>query len=101
SRYQEPLLAYIEQHPEFIQPEAYRNEIVSFLRGGLRDLSVSRTTFSWGIPVPDDPAHIIYVWIDALTNYYSALSDVGGADLRDRFWLSERGRNTVVHLIGK
>jgi methionyl-tRNA synthetase len=57
SAYAEPLLAHIEAHPEFIQPEQYRNEVVAFLKGGLKDLSVSRTSFSWGIPVPDDPAH--------------------------------------------
>jgi methionyl-tRNA synthetase len=99
-RYQDQLLAHIERHPGFIQPTAYRNEVVSFVKSGLRDLSVSRTTFQWGIPVPDDPAHIIYVWIDALTNYYSALSEAGGEDLRPAFWNADRG-GEVVHLIGK
>jgi methionyl-tRNA synthetase len=101
SRFAAPLLAHIEAHPEFIQPDGYRNEIVAFLKGGLRDLSVSRTSFSWGIPVPEaDPdgnAHVIYVWLDALTNYYAALCDGGelDGDLVRRFWPS------ATHLIGK
>lgn len=98
SRYQEALLRHIEEHPDFVQPEIRRNEITSFIREGLRDLSVSRTSFSWGVPVPDDPAHVIYVWIDALANYISALgwdgSDAGG-ELFSRFWPAD------VHLIGK
>jgi methionyl-tRNA synthetase len=100
SRYAEPLLAHLEAHPEFVQPDGYRNEVVAFLKGGLKDLSVSRTSFTWGIPVPDpDPEglhHVMYVWLDALTNYVSALSDdtIGG-ELYDRFWKS------AVHLIGK
>ena len=72
SKFQAPLLAYYKSHPEFIQPEGRRKEIVSFVAGGLRDLSVSRTSFKWGIPVPDDPAHVIYVWFDALSNYATA-----------------------------
>ena len=63
---------YTEQ-PDFIRPETRRNEVMSFVRGGLRDLSISRSTFSWGIPVPDDPKHVIYVWLDALANYITAL----------------------------
>lgn len=102
SRFAEPLLRHIEANPEFIQPSAYRNEIVSFLKGGLRDLSVSRTSFAWGIPVPEaDPdglAHVIYVWMDALTNYYSDLcNDDGSLD-------SEAARRyfpQAIHLIGK
>ncbi|HEX3482540.1 MAG TPA: methionine--tRNA ligase [Kofleriaceae bacterium] len=102
SRYAEPLLRHIEAHPEFIRPEAYRNEIVAFLRGGLRDLSVSRTSFAWGIPVPeDDPEglqHVIYVWMDALTNYLTDLcpdsGEITGRDV-EHYWPS------VVHLIGK
>jgi methionyl-tRNA synthetase len=102
SRYAEPLLRHIEQHPEFIRPEQYRSEIVSFLRGGLKDLSVSRTSFSWGIPVPEpDPeglSHVIYVWMDALTNYLSDLcpadGSIGGADVARYF-------PEAVHLIGK
>ncbi|MBA2540933.1 MAG: methionine--tRNA ligase [Deltaproteobacteria bacterium] len=101
SKYAEPLLAHIEAHPEFIRPESYRNEIVSFLKGGLKDLSVSRTSFSWGVPVPEpDPkgdVHVTYVWMDALTNYLSDLcegSAIGGPDV-DKYWKS------AVHVIGK
>jgi methionyl-tRNA synthetase len=94
SRWQEPLLEHFEKHPDFVQPESRRNEIVSFIRSGLRDLSVSRTSFHWGIPVPGDPKHVVYVWLDALTNYYSALGGTGSA-LTERFWPS------VTHLIGK
>jgi methionyl-tRNA synthetase len=100
SKYAEPLLAHIAAHPEFIRPEAYRREIVSFLESGLRDLSVSRTSFQWGIPVPEpDPEglqHIIYVWMDALTNYYSDLTDgtLESADTQ-RYWPH------AIHVIGK
>jgi len=102
SRYAEPLLRHIEQHPDFIRPEAYRNEIVSFLKSGLRDLSVSRTSFAWGIPVPEsDPeglSHVIYVWMDALTNYLSDLcpddGSIGGAAV-ERYWPE------AIHVIGK
>jgi methionyl-tRNA synthetase len=96
SRYQQPLLDHFEANPGFVKPEIRRNEIVSFIQGGLRDLSISRTTFDWGIPVPDDPKHVIYVWVDALTNYISAL---GGYDVKARrystFWPAD------IHLIGK
>ncbi|MBI5286267.1 MAG: methionine--tRNA ligase [Deltaproteobacteria bacterium] len=91
SRYQDALLKYIEENPGFIQPESKRNEIVSFTKEGLRDLSISRTSFSWGIPVPDDPGHVIYVWFDALTNYLTA--DGYPGDMR--FWPAD------LHLIGK
>ena len=73
SAFQDKLLAYYEAHPEFIQPTSRRNEVLSFVKSGLRDLSISRTTFNWGIPVPGDDKHVIYVWIDALTNYLSAI----------------------------
>ena len=69
SAYQDRLLAHYADNPDFIGPETRRNEIVSFVRGGLQDLSISRTTFDWGLPVPGDPKHVMYVWIDALTNY--------------------------------
>ncbi len=92
SRYQKPLLEYIERNPDFIQPEGKRREIVSFIKEGLRDLSISRTTFSWGIPVPDDPGHVIYVWFDALTNYLTA---AGYPHTQDGFWPAD------VHIIGK
>jgi len=103
SSYAEPLLRHIEAHPEFIRPEAYRNEIVAFLRGGLRDLSVSRTSFQWGIPVPEaDPDglhHVIYVWMDALTNYLTDLCAPGG----DPFAGPDVARYfpSTIHLIGK
>ena len=73
SAMEEPLLKLYAENPDFIRPESRRNEVIAFVRGGLRDLSVSRTTFTWGIPVPGDPAHVIYVWLDALCNYITAL----------------------------
>jgi methionyl-tRNA synthetase len=95
SKYQEQLLAHIEANPDFIQPKSKRNEILSFVKEGLRDLSVSRTTFKWGIPVPENDKHVIYVWFDALTNYITALGypDEGGNF--EKFWPVD------VHLIGK
>ena len=96
SKYQEQLLAHIEANPDFIQPRSRRNEILSFVREGLRDLSISRTSFSWGIPVPGDERHVIYVWFDALTNYISALGYPGDAEGNyARFWPCD------VHVIGK
>ena len=73
SRYQDRLLKHIEENPDFIQPTSRRNEMISFIKSGLEDLCVSRTTFKWGIPVPGDPKHVIYVWFDALANYLTAL----------------------------
>ena len=81
SAYQDKLLAHYEAHPEFIGPDTRANEVKSFVRGGLQDLSISRTTFDWGIPVPGDPKHIMYVWVDALTNY---LTGVGFPDEQSR-----------------
>ena len=106
AKYQDQLLAHIEANPEFIRPVGYRNEIVSFLKSGLRDLSVSRTSFAWGItpptPDPEGPPHVIYVWLDALTNYLSALCEInpdGSANLNSAmvqtYWPH------AVHLIGK
>lgn len=95
SAYGERLLQHIEASPDFIQPRSRRNEIISFVKEGLRDLSVSRTSFSWGIPVPGDARHVIYVWFDALTNYITAL---GYPETDGRFgthWPVD------VHLIGK
>jgi methionyl-tRNA synthetase len=83
SAYQDRLLEYYEQHPRFVQPETRRNEVVSFVTGGLRDLSVSRTTFTWGIPLPFDPEHVMYVWFDALINYITAVGY--GADGTNSF----------------
>lgn len=99
SKYADRLLAYIEEHPEFIQPESRRNEMVNFIRQGLEDLSVSRTTFDWGIQVPFDPKHVIYVWVDALSNYITAIGylsdDPARLPLFDRYWPAD------VHLVGK
>ena len=85
-KWQEKLLDFYARHPDFIQPESRKNEVLSFVKGGLKDLSVSRTTFTWGIPVPGNPKHVMYVWFDALTNYRSAL---GTGDLT-RFWARTR-----------
>ena len=95
----EPLLKLYEERPELIYPETRRNEVIAFVKGGLRDLSISRTTFSWGIPVPDDPAHVIYVWLDALCNYITAVG-FGSADAADRARY-ERYWPADVHMIGK
>jgi len=74
SEYQDKLLEYFENNPDFIAPQSRRNEVISFVKGGLKDLSISRTSFSWGVKVPNDPSHVIYVWVDALTNYINALN---------------------------
>lgn len=97
SKYADRLIEYIETHPEFIQPESRKNEMLNnFLRPGLQDLCVSRTTFNWGIPVEFDPGHVIYVWVDALSNYITALGYNGeDTSLYEKFWPAD------VHLIGK
>jgi methionyl-tRNA synthetase len=95
SAYGERLMAHIEANPDFIQPKNRRNEIISFIKEGLRDLSVSRTSFSWGIPVPGNERHVIYVWFDALTNYITALGYPTQPDTFNTFWPVD------VHLIGK
>jgi methionyl-tRNA synthetase len=96
SEFGDKLLAHYEAHPEFIQPESRRNEVIAFVRGGLRDLSISRTSFNWGIPVPGDEKHVIYVWLDALANYITALG-YGSDDttLFEKYWPAD------LHLIGK
>ena len=96
SAFQDKLLELYASQPDFIRPETRRNEVMSFVRSGLRDLSVSRSTLSWGIPVPDDPKHVIYVWWDALANYITALG-YGSADTEkyDRYWPAN------VQMIGK
>jgi len=95
SGYQDRLLAYIEEHPEFIQPESRRNEVVSFINTGLADQSISRTSFTWGIPCPFDERHVMYVWFDALLNYLSAI-DYGTDNARfERTWPAD------WHLMGK
>ena len=81
SAWQDRLLAFYERNPDFIAPRSRRNEVMSFVKGGLRDLSISRTSFSWGIPVPGNPKHVMYVWLDALTNYLTA---VGYPDTESR-----------------
>jgi len=94
SDYTDKLLAYYKAHPEFIEPESRRNEVVSFVgqEGGLKDLSISRTSFKWGVPVPGDDAHVMYVWLDALTNY---LTGVGYPGDTSKYWPAD------VHVIGK
>ena len=99
SKYADRLIKYIEEHPHFIQPESRKNEMINnFLKPGLQDLCVSRTSFKWGIPVDFDPKHVVYVWIDALTNYITGLGyDVDGNNdpLFDKYWPAD------LHLIGK
>jgi methionyl-tRNA synthetase len=98
SRYQQPLLDFYAANPQFLQPAFRLNEVRTFVEGGLQDLSISRTSFTWGIPVPDDPAHVMYVWFDALTNYLTALGFGSGGDGTprvERFWPN------VTHLVGK
>ncbi|MGB7245448.1 MAG: methionine--tRNA ligase [Methylovirgula sp.] len=95
SAYRERLLAHYRAHPEFIVPESYRNEIVAFVERGLNDLSISRSTFNWGIPVPDDPKHVMYVWVDALTNYITATGFPDPHNPRAHFWPAD------AHVIGK
>lgn len=94
SAYGDRLLAHYEANPDFIGPAERRNEIISFVKSGLKDLSISRTTFDWGIPVPDDPAHVMYVWVDALTNYLTATGWIDGGE-RAKFWPAD------IHMIGK
>ena len=96
SKYAEPLLKYYEDHPDFIQPDSRKNEMIRFIKQGLEDLCVSRTSFSWGIPVTFDPKHVVYVWVDALTNYITALGYGSGDDsLYRKFWPAD------VHFVGK
>lgn len=96
SAWQDRLLEFYEQNPDFILPETRRNEVISFVKSGLRDLSVSRTRLDWGVPVPDAPEHVMYVWIDALTNYITALGYPDEkAELFEAFWPAD------VHMVGK
>jgi methionyl-tRNA synthetase len=99
SKYAQPLLDWYRDHPDFIQPEFRLNEVRTFVEAGLQDLSISRTSFKWGVPVPDDPKHVMYVWFDALTNYLTALGFGSGDPAADervaRLW------PTVTHFIGK
>ena len=96
SAWGERLLAFYEENPDFILPTARRNEVISFVKGGLRDLSISRTSFNWGVPVPGDDDHIMYVWLDALTNYMTAVGYPDtDSELYGRFWPAD------VHMVGK
>src|SRR6266404_8729875 len=99
SAFAEPLIQLYTSQPDFIRPETRRNEVIAFVRSGLRDQSISRSTFSWGIPVPDDPKHVIYVWLDALANYITAIgygsAHAGAQDAFRKFWPAD------VQMIGK
>ena len=97
SAWADRLLDHYERHPDAIQPQQRRNEVLSFIRGGLHDLSISRTTFDWGVPVPGDDKHVMYVWFDALTNYISALGypETGEGGKYDNYWPAD------LHLVGK
>ena len=96
SKWQNPLLEYYEKNPKFILPKSRRNEVVSFVKSGLKDLSISRKSFSWGIKVPSNEEHVIYVWLDALTNYISALKHPDTSNtLYKNFWPAD------IHIIGK
>ncbi|NEU95342.1 methionine--tRNA ligase [Bradyrhizobium uaiense] len=95
SAYQDKLLQLYESQPDFIGPDSRRNEVMSFVRGGLKDLSISRTTFDWGVKVPNDPEHVMYVWVDALTNYITGVGYPDENDARWRYWPAD------VHIIGK
>jgi methionyl-tRNA synthetase len=95
SKYEQPLLKFYRENPEFVVPRSRFNEVISFVESGLRDLSVSRLKLKWGIPVPDDPRHVIYVWFDALSNYATAVGFPSNRELFNRYWPAD------VHVIGK
>ncbi len=95
SKYRQPLLDFYREHPSFIRPESRRNEVVAFVEGGLNDLSVSRTSLSWGIPVPGAPGHVVYVWYDALTNYITGLGYPNLTAGFEAFWPAD------IHMVGK
>lgn len=95
SRYEKALLEYYEKHPDFIAPFERRNEIISFIKSGLKDISISRTNFNWGVAVPDNPKHVMYVWVDALTNYLSAIDFFNKSSKKRDFWPAN------THIIGK
>ena len=95
SKYQDRLLEMFEKNPEFLQPDSRRNEMIAFVKQGLEDLCISRSTFDWGIPVPIDEKHVIYVWLDALTNYITALGYPDDPVLYEKYWPVD------VHLVGK
>lgn len=95
SKYQDRILEYIETHPDFIQPVSRRNEMINFIKQGLEDLCITRTTFDWGIPVPFDPKHVVYVWFDALLNYFTAIGYGTDKEKFKKFWPAN------IHLVGK
>ncbi|WP_304065219.1 methionine--tRNA ligase [Megamonas hypermegale] len=95
SKYADRLLQHIEEHPDFIQPVSRRNEMINFIKQGLDDLCISRTSFDWGIPVPIDPKHVIYVWFDALTNYLTPIGYLDDPEKFHKFWPAD------LHLVGK
>ena len=95
SKYQDRVLQYIEEHPDFIQPVSRRNEMINFIKQGLDDLCISRTSFNWGIPVPIDPKHVIYVWFDALTNYLTPIGYLDNPEMFQKYWPAD------LHLVGK
>ena len=95
SKYSQKILDLYEEHPEFLEPESRRNEMKAFIGKGLEDLCVSRCTFDWGIPVPDDPKHVMYVWVDALSNYVTALGGPDDTELYNKYWPAD------YHLVGK
>ena len=99
SKYEQQLLNFIKENPDFIQPESRRNEVISCIESGLEDLSVSRSSFSWGVPVKSDPKHVVYVWIDALSNYLSALDYLSDDDSNyQKYWVNSQ---RVYHVVGK
>ena len=95
SKYADRVLQYIEEHPDFIQPVSRRNEMINFIKQGLDDLCISRTSFDWGIPVPIDPKHVIYVWFDALTNYLTPIGFLDDPEKFQKYWPAD------LHLVGK
>ncbi|AEX86319.1 protein containing C-terminal region/beta chain of methionyl-tRNA synthetase [Marinitoga piezophila KA3] len=95
SKYNEPLKKHFEENPDFLEPEFRKNEMLKILESGLKDLSITRTTFNWGVPMPDDPKHVIYVWVDALINYVSALGYPENMEKFEKYWPAD------LHLIGK
>ncbi len=95
SKYQDRLLEHIEKNPEFIQPASRRNEMVNFIKQGLEDLCITRTTFDWGVPVPFDEKHVVYVWFDALLNYFTGIGYGADKELFNKFWPAN------LHLVGK
>lgn len=98
-KYEKQLLDFINEHPDFIQPETRRNEVISFIESGLEDLCISRTSFTWGVPVKSNPKHVIYVWLDALFNYITALNFEGQDDsLYQKFWVDN---DNIYQIVGK